>query len=139
MKLPLNKNVFEAKSVCYEFVTVHKNKKQNYEARTTIFDILRLITGLSILTWLFLDISKFTLQQNSARSILFEMQIVLISRIEAIYPLFVVINSFIYRFNFFKYLQNVHSIDLKVNLIKKSTIDNFFDIYSSQISEFIEI
>lgn len=123
MKATPIKTIFEAnrlcsifaKTVCVEFVTICKNRKQSYEAHTTFLDVSRLIIGLSFFVWLLFDISKFTFQENSGRSILFEMQIVLISRIETIFPAIIIINAFVYRFHFFKYLKNIHFIDERVS------------------------
>lgn len=115
-------NVFEASKFCdyfsnffeLKFVTIEKDKKNNYFATTSITDVIRLIMGISYCIWILFDISKTPFDINSSRSMIFELLIYINSRVQGIHPILVMLQAFNHRFDYYQIKRDTQWIDEKV-------------------------
>ena len=120
------KNVFEASKFCdifsnfigHKFVAIDKDKKNNYFAKTTIADILRVIVGISYCIWLILDVSKTPFDTESSRSMIFELMIYINSRVQVIHPVLVMLLTFYNRKDYYQIKKDTQWIDEKVWEVK---------------------
>lgn len=122
MKVFLAKNIFEANKFCYYFgkltnfifITFKRNKYgQVYEFKTTYKDILRFIFGFSFALYIVYDTLATKLKQEK-RSIIFEIIILINGKMQTFHMLFVMLQSFINRGEYFKILMAMHWLDNKV-------------------------
>jgi hypothetical protein len=114
-------NFFEATNFCskfskilnFNFLTFERTHKNSCCARTTWCDILRLITGLAIVIWMFVEFSDRALELTS-RSVIFEIGIFMDTRLESCNVILVMMQVFFNRHEYFKIISNIQWIDEKV-------------------------
>lgn len=116
------KNIFEANKICYlfsrilnfEFVTIERSKKDGMvKGFTTKWDVLRLIIGLSCGILIFYDVASTKLKPEK-RSIIFEMAMSFNGKIQTLHPSLVMLQVFLYRYEYFKIFMILDWIDRKV-------------------------
>lgn len=115
-------NVFEASKICeifgkvvhFIFITIKRDKKGNYYAYTSLFDIVRIAIGIIYCCFVFIDVSK-PYEQYSSRSTIFELMVWINTRIEVLHPTFALIIVFYFRYDYFTIKKTLQKIDDKVN------------------------
>lgn len=121
MDLTQAENFIQANTVCYLFgkvvnfhyVTIQERKFGEYEARTSIWDILKFIACISIHLWLFLG-SLWDPLVNTNRSLIFDIGNLLIAKIQIIHPVVSMLQMFYFRKEYFKIVHKIYWIDQKV-------------------------
>jgi hypothetical protein len=98
-----------------QFATISGNGKQ-YFSSTTLFDVVRFTFGLMLIAWLISDIIVSTFQVKN-RSIIFEIGMFVIGKLEMIQPLVVMWQVFIFRHEYFNIHNDLDWIDEKVRII----------------------
>jgi hypothetical protein len=125
-KLLVATDVFETNKFCYfyskivnfVFITITKNNQdENYSSKTTKSDILRFIFGFPFSIYIFYDVLSTKLQQEK-RSILFEILLSLIGKIQTINTTLVIFHVFVCRYEYFKIFNNLYWIDYKVSFYR---------------------
>jgi hypothetical protein len=124
-------NIFDAMHYCsvfsklinFNFVTFIKSKCVKHHQRTSFYDILRLLVGISLTLWLWSELSNRKLALSS-RSIIFEIGKFLGSKLEIVHPSIVTVQLFIYRHEYFNMLNNINWIDQRViNVMHKQCLE----------------
>lgn len=124
MKLFEARNVFETNKFCYfysklinfVFVTISKESEgEKYKSQTTKWDILRFIIGFPFFIYIFYDtlLTKF---QQEKRSLIFEIILSLNGKLQTINGSIVILHVFIYRNEYFKIFESLHTIDCQVRV-----------------------
>jgi hypothetical protein len=121
MKALRPENIFDATKFCdffskvlfNNFVTIFEDKRGRFYASTTVFDVLRLIIGLSYFIWLYFDVTKIELEENS-RSMVVELTIWANTRFQVIHPIAVILLGFFQREIYFSIKSNIKWVDDKV-------------------------
>ncbi|KAG5685017.1 hypothetical protein PVAND_014220 [Polypedilum vanderplanki] len=117
-------NIFDVMHFCskfskilnFNFVTFEKFQKNKYRARTTFCDVLRLIIGILLSSIMLIIVSERALELSS-RSIIFEISTFMFTRIVVLNVIFVMLQIFFYRHEYFNILNNIQKIDKKLMLI----------------------
>lgn len=123
MKEPtLPKDVFEANKFCiiladivgYKFVTVSKDKLGKYHAFTSNRDKIKFLVAAVLCIFLFLDLSRTSIEKTSKRSLIFEIKIMLNGKIQGNHTALSVLFAYLLRNKYFDILNNIQWIDQKV-------------------------
>lgn len=115
-------NIFEASKKCSSiakilggnFITVEKDKNEKYFAYTSLYDILRVLFGMTFGILLFREVARSTSEKDADRSIIFEIIISINSKMETIQPALVIITTYRFRFLYFSIKKDFMWIDEKV-------------------------
>ena len=115
-------NIFEANKVCYffnrilnfEFVTIEKSRIDGtVKGYTSKWDMLRFVMGFSLMIYVLYDVASESLQLEK-RSIIFEMTMSMNGKIQGLHPVIVMLQVFIYRYEYLRIFIILDWIDQKV-------------------------
>lgn len=119
-------NIFEANRFCYlfsriinfEIVTIVKSKKDGtVKGFTSKWDVLRFIAGFAFGLLMFFDIALTSLQLQK-RSIIFEIAMSLNGKNQGLHCLLVMLQIYVYRYEYLRIFVILDWIDLKVFLMQ---------------------
>lgn len=119
-------NVLDSNRFCYTFskiinfvfVTIFRSKDYGtVGGYTTKWDVLRLIIGLFFGFLFFYDLMSTSLQPQE-RSIILEITMSFIGKIQGFTPSLIILQVFIFRYDYLKIFMILDWIDRKVKLLK---------------------